>query len=59
VRVCGERHRGGWGEEESVIEALGFWDPFIWSKHDFSQWIDDRWSKIARLVGLTQLCFEA
>jgi hypothetical protein len=44
----GRRLRGGreWNTGSRVR------DLFIQSKHDFSHWIDDRWSIIVRPVGL-------
>jgi hypothetical protein len=44
----GRRLRGGrdWNTGSRVR------DPFIRSKHDFSYWIDDRWSIIVGPVGL-------
>jgi hypothetical protein len=56
---------GGGGEGRMLrgggIEVQGSGDAFIRSKHDFSHWIDDQWSKIAGQVGLkpAQFCFEA
>jgi hypothetical protein len=49
---------GGWGDGRR-LRGRREWntgsrarDLFIQSKHDFSYWIDDRWSIIVGLVGL-------